>query len=81
MGDRRPRWVAGFRIIDGPLRADNEYLVRPDGDGGSLVTMTGSAGMSSTLMRLAGPLIAHAYSRTTRQELRRLGEILDATNG
>ena len=65
-----------YRITDGPLGADNEYVVRPDGEGGSLFTMTGSAGMSSTLMRLAGPVIARAYSRTTREELRRLGEIL-----
>ena len=65
-----------YRITDGPLKAENEYHVRPDGDGGTFFTMTGSAGMPSMVMRLVGPLIASAYSRATRKELRRLGEIL-----
>jgi len=65
-----------YRITEGPLRAENEYRIQPDGEGGTIFTMTGSAGMSSTVMRLVGPAIASAYTRTTRQELRRLGEIL-----
>jgi len=65
-----------YRITDGPLQSANEYRIQPDGDGGTIFTMTGSAGMSSTVMRLVGPLIASAYSRATRRELRRLGEIL-----
>ncbi len=65
-----------YRITEGPVRAENEYRIRPDGDGGTMFTMTGSAGMSSTVMRFVGPMIARAYSRTTRRELRRLREIL-----
>lgn len=65
-----------YRITEGPVHAENEYRLRPDGDGGTIFTMIGSAGMPGTVMRLVGPLIARAYSRATRRELRRLGEIL-----
>jgi len=65
-----------YRITEGPLKAENEYQIRPDGEGGTIFTMTGSAGMSSTVMRIMGPVIARVYSRATRMELRRLGEIL-----
>ena len=65
-----------YRITDGPLEAENEYHLRPNAQGGTVFTMTGGAGMSSAVMRLVGPLITRAYSRATRKELRRLGEIL-----
>ena len=42
-----------YRITDGPLKAENEYVVTPDGEGGSFFTMTGRAGMSGVLMRFA----------------------------
>jgi len=65
-----------YRITDGPLKAENEYVVTPDGAGGAFFTMTGRAGMPGILMRVASPLITRAYGRTTRRELRRLSEIL-----
>ncbi|RPI04364.1 MAG: hypothetical protein EHM63_10095, partial [Actinobacteria bacterium] len=64
-----------YRITEGPLKARNEYVVGPDGEGTSL-RMTGSTGMDGWVMRLVGPIVAMAYTRTTRKELERLKQIL-----
>lgn len=63
-----------YRIVEGPLRARNEYLLERDGDG-TRFTMSGAAGMGR-LTRLAGPVLRRAYGRTTRRELRRLQQLL-----
>ena len=65
-----------YRITEGPLRARNEYVIAPDGDG-TAFRMSGSAGMGGVIMRLAGPLVAKAYTRTTRKEVERLKQLLE----
>lgn len=62
------------RIVEGPLRARNEYLLEPDG-AGTRFTMTGGAAMGA-VTRALGPLLRFAYGRTTRRELERLQEML-----
>jgi len=68
-----PRRFA-YGIVDGALRARNEYLLEPDGDG-TRFTMSGGAAMGR-VTRLLGPVLRRAYGRTTRNELRRLQELL-----
>ena len=64
-----------YRITEGPLKARNEYILAPNVDGTAL-RMTGSAGMGGWIMRLFGPIVAKAYTRTTRKEVERLKQIL-----
>ena len=68
-----PRRFA-YRIIEGPLKARNEYLLEPDGDE-TQFTMSGGAALGR-VTRLLGPVLRRAYGRTTRQELRRLQQLL-----
>jgi uncharacterized protein YndB with AHSA1/START domain len=75
----RPHRFA-YRITEGPLKAHNEYRLEPDGEGTSL-TMTGGAGMGGLLMRLFGPLVAKAYTRTTTKEVARLTHLLERRHG
>jgi len=66
-----------YRITEGPLKAHNEYVLEPE-DEGTKLTMTGGAGMGGLLMRVVGPIVAKAYTRTTRKEVARLSELLEA---
>ncbi|MET0903252.1 MAG: SRPBCC family protein [Acidimicrobiales bacterium] len=70
-----PRHFA-YRITEGPLKAHNEYRLEPDGEG-TWLTMTGGAGMGGLVMRVLGPLVARAYTRTTRKEVARLIDLLE----
>lgn len=63
-----------YRIVEGPLKARNEYLLAPDG-GGTRFTMSGGAAMGA-VTRALGPLLRVGYARTTKRELRRLQELL-----
>lgn len=65
-----------YRIVEGPLKAHNEYRLESDGDG-TLFTMSGGAGMG-WITRLLGPIFRAGYGRTARKELRRLQELLRA---
>lgn len=68
-----PRRFA-YRIVEGPLKARNEYLLEPDGDG-TLFTMSGGASMGR-VSHLLAPVLRRAYGRTTRSELDRLRQLL-----
>ena len=63
-----------YRIVEGPLKAQNEYLLEPEGDG-TRFTMAGGASMGA-VTRALGPVIRLGYTRTTKRELRRLQELL-----
>jgi len=63
-----------YRIVEGPLKARNEYRLVPDGDG-TRFTMSGGAAMGA-VTRVLGPLLRVGYARTTKRELRRLQELL-----
>lgn len=63
-----------YRIVEGPLKARNEYLLEPDGDG-TRFTMSGGAAMGRATHLLA-PVLRRAYGRTTRNELRQLQKLL-----
>jgi uncharacterized protein YndB with AHSA1/START domain len=65
-----------YRITEGPLKAHNEYVLEPDGDGTRFV-MSGGAGMDSWVVRLAAPVLRWGFGRTTKKELARLSRILD----
>jgi uncharacterized protein YndB with AHSA1/START domain len=69
----RPHRFA-YRIVEGPLKARNEYLLEAEGTG-TRFTMSGGAGMGR-LTRLLGPVLRRAYGRTTRDELARLETLL-----
>ena len=71
-----PNHRFAYRITEGPLIARNEYVISPEGDG-TAFRMSGSAGMGGVIMRLAGPLVAKAYTRTTRKEVERLKQLLE----
>jgi Polyketide cyclase / dehydrase and lipid transport len=74
--DHRLPTAFAYRIVEGPLRATNAYRLHPD-DGGTSFTMTGEAAMPGLVMRLFGPLVVRAYTRTTRREVGRLVALLD----
>ena len=63
-----------YRIVEGPLKARNEYLLEPDGDR-TRFTMSGGAAMG-VVTRVLGPVLRLGYARTTKRELRRLQELL-----
>lgn len=71
---REPPHRFAYRIVEGPLKARNEYRLERAGEG-TRFTMSGAAGMGR-LTTLLGPIIRRAYGRTTRQELRRLQQLL-----
>lgn len=63
-----------YRIVEGPLKARNEYLLEPDGDG-TRFTMSGGAAMGA-VSRVLGPVLRLGYARTTKRELQCLQELL-----
>lgn len=63
-----------YRIVEGPLKARNEYRFEPERDG-TRFTMSGGAAMGA-VSRVLGPLLRLGYARTTKRELRRLQELL-----
>lgn len=62
-----------YRIVEGPLKAQNEYLLEPEGHG-TRFTMAGGAAKGA-VTRAFGPVIRLGYNRTTTRELRRLQEL------
>ncbi len=65
-----------YEVIEGPIRADALWGVRPEGDG-SWFFGAGDILGKSLLTRVLRPLAAPLFARETRSELRRLKEILE----
>jgi uncharacterized membrane protein len=70
-----PRRFA-YRVVDGPLTADNEYLVEP-AEPGTRFVMTGAAGRAGRVARLFQPVLSRMYSRATSAEVERLRDLLE----
>jgi hypothetical protein len=65
-----------YEVIEGPIRADALWGVRPEGDG-SWFFGDGDIVGKSLLTRVLRPLAQPLFARETRSELRRLKEILE----